>query len=80
MLVVPGASRSGVVGEHGDALRIRVSAPPERGRANAALRALLAELLGVSRRDVEIVRGASSRRKTVRVSGRTVSEVADRLL
>ena len=68
--VVPGASRSEVVGALGDRLKIRVAAPPERGRANEALVGLLREWLGGN--DVEIVGGSSSLEKTVRVSGITV--------
>jgi uncharacterized protein len=64
---VPGASRSEIVGALGDRLKIRVTAPPERGRANEAVVALLREWLGA--REVEVVAGLASREKTVRVSG-----------
>jgi uncharacterized protein YggU (UPF0235/DUF167 family) len=47
--VSPGASRSELVGRHGDGWRARVAVPPERGRANEALRELLAEALDVAR-------------------------------
>ena len=50
--VQPGAGRSAVVGRHGDALKIRVAAPPIEGRANEAARALLAETLGLPEADV----------------------------
>lgn len=65
--VVPGASRSEIVGALGDRLKVRVAAPPERGKANQALIDVLREWLGV--RDVEILAGLSGRDKTVRVSG-----------
>jgi uncharacterized protein (TIGR00251 family) len=55
------------VGALGDRLKVRVAAPPERGRANEALVVLLREWLGA--RDVEVVAGLASREKTVRVSG-----------
>jgi len=77
--VVPGASREGIVGRHGDALRVRVSAPPEKGRANAAVAALLAGVLDVRASDVEIATGHGSRRKTVVVRGRTAAEARARL-
>jgi uncharacterized protein len=65
--VVPGASRSEIVGPLGNRLKIRVAAPAERGRANRAVIHVLREWLGV--RDLEIVAGPSSPEKTVRVSG-----------
>jgi uncharacterized protein (TIGR00251 family) len=65
--VVPGASRSEIVGILGDRLKIRVSAPAEHGKANRAIAELLKRVLGVKR--VEITRGASSSDKTVRVEG-----------
>jgi len=64
----PGARRSEVAGTHGDALKVRVAAPPVEGRANDELTALIAAALGVPRRLVSVVRGATSRRKTVLVS------------
>ena len=66
--VQPGATRSEVVGPHGDALRIRVAGAAVDGKANAELVRFLAEHLGVPRRDVEIVRGHTARRKVVRVT------------
>jgi uncharacterized protein (TIGR00251 family) len=65
--VVPGASRTGIVGVLGDRLKVRVAAPPEGGRANRALVEVLSEWLGV--RDLEIVAGHSTAEKTVRVFG-----------
>ena len=66
---VPGAKRDEVVGALGDRLKIRVAQPPEGGRANEAIRALLAERLGIPARDVEIVQGATNPQKTVRIRG-----------
>lgn len=77
--VVPGASRSRVAGPHGNVLRVQVAAPPERGRANEALCELLAEALGVPRRNVSVVRGTTSPAKTVRVAGLTADEARRRL-
>ena len=65
--VQPGAKKSEVAGVYGDALKIRIAAPPVEGRANAALIALLAEAFGVSKRNVAILRGEAGRRKTVRI-------------
>ena len=75
----PGAGRTQVVGRHGDALKVRVAAPPEAGRANDALLAVLAEGLGVSASSVTLAAGGASRRKRVRVAGLAAAEVADRL-
>jgi uncharacterized protein (TIGR00251 family) len=77
--VSPGASRSEIVGRHGEAWKVRVAAPPESGKANDALVALLASTLGVSRSGVEIVSGHGSRDKTVVVSGLEGNDVDARL-
>lgn len=73
--VVPGAGRTAVTGRHGDALKVRVAAPPERGRANDACLALVASTLGVGPAQVELVSGPSSRSKRVRVTGIEPDEV-----
>lgn len=67
--VQPGARTSGVVGRHGDALKVKVSAPPLDGRANAAVIDLLARTFGVRPAQVSILAGASSRSKQVLVEG-----------
>lgn len=67
--VVPRASRNEIVGVEGDALKIRLHAPPVEGQANEALIAFLAETLGVRRAQIEIVTGHLTRRKVVRVHG-----------
>ncbi|MFM9997162.1 MAG: DUF167 domain-containing protein [Phycisphaerales bacterium] len=66
---VPGARRDEIVGMLGDRLKVRVSAPPEGGKANAAICALIAAALGVKPRQVEVVSGHASAEKTVRVTG-----------
>lgn len=77
--VVPGARASGVVGRHGDAWKLRVTAAPERGRANEAVVRLLATRLGVSRRDVVVVSGTLTRDKVVEVRGVSADEAERRL-
>lgn len=67
--VVPGAKRSAVVGRHGDAWKVRVTAPPERGAANDAVVRLLADALDVPVRAVAVVSGHGTREKTVEVAG-----------
>lgn len=67
--VVPGASRSRVVGALGDALKAQVAAAPEGGKANAALCELLATAFGVPARAVQVVSGAGNPRKVVAIAG-----------
>ncbi|HEY7726091.1 MAG TPA: DUF167 domain-containing protein [Anaeromyxobacteraceae bacterium] len=68
ILVQPRASRTRVLGEHGGRLKVALAAPPVEGEANAALVEFLADALGVRKADVEVVRGAAGRRKTVRIA------------
>lgn len=79
MRVQPRASKNEITGWQGDALRVRLTAPPVEGAANAALTDFLAAALGVRRADVSLVSGAKSRDKTVEVSGLTDEELAARL-
>jgi uncharacterized protein (TIGR00251 family) len=64
----PGAKRTEISGLHGDALKVRVAAPPAEGRANDELAAFVAEALGVPKKSVTVVKGARSRHKTVSVA------------
>lgn len=77
--VVPGARRSEIVGRHGEAWKIRVTAPPDRGAANDAVLELLAEALGVSTGDVRLVSGQGSRDKMVELTGLEAHEAEARL-
>jgi uncharacterized protein YggU (UPF0235/DUF167 family) len=61
--VTPNAPRTGADGLHDGCLRVRLAAPPVDGKANAALQAWLAAELGLARRDVQLLRGDSARRK-----------------
>lgn len=75
----PRAKKSRVVGERGDAVDIALAAPPVDGAANAELLRFLAKVLGVPKRDLELVRGDSSREKLVAVTGLAAAEVEARL-
>lgn len=77
--VVPGASRSRVMGMLGDRVKVAVSAPPEDGKANKAVCALLAEVLGVSPKAVEVCAGQTQPRKMVRVAGVGAAQAAEKL-
>ncbi len=72
---VPGASREEIAGPLGDRLKIRVSAPPEGGRANKAVCLLIARALGVKPKQVSIEAGRTSARKTIRVENCDVATV-----
>lgn len=78
--VVPRARRTEVAGPYGDAIRIRIAAPPVDGAANTELLRFLAQRLGVARSRLEITAGASGRRKTVSVSGLSPEQVRRVLL
>ncbi len=67
--VVPGSSRDQIVGWLADALKIKVTAPPEKGKANEAVIDLLASALGVSSKDIEIESGHSTPSKIVAITG-----------
>ena len=71
--VQPGAKRSETAGLHGDALKIRLAAPPIDGRANEALQRFVAELFDVPLRNVELLRGAQSRHKMLKITGSAVA-------
>ena len=77
--VVPGARHPGVVGRHGEAWKVRVSAPAEAGRANDAVLAVLAETLHVPRGDLELTAGFTSRDKVVALDGLSSETVETRL-
>lgn len=77
--VVPGSSRDAIAGWLGDALKVRVRAPPERGRANAAAEGLIARVLGIAPEAVRVVQGATAARKTVEIAGLDEAEVRARL-
>ena len=67
--VVPGSSRDEVVGWLGDSLKVKVKAPPEKGKANEAVVAMLADSLGVEASSIAVVSGHSSPAKIVAIDG-----------
>ena len=73
--VVPRAAESVIAGRHGDALKIRLAAPPVDGAANDELIRFLAERLSVPRSAITIAAGQTSRRKTVKVTGIETADV-----
>jgi len=77
--VVPGSSRDLVAGWLGDALRVRVTAPAEKGRANRAVEKLLARTLEVPATAVKVISGKTSPRKIVEIAGLTDAALRKRL-
>jgi hypothetical protein len=75
----PKASRDALVGPHGDALKVAVTAAPTGGKANQAIETLLAKALGLRRSAATVVSGQTSRDKTVRLDGISLSEARRRL-
>lgn len=77
--VIPKSSRNGIGGWMGEVLKINVTAPPERGKANDAVEAVLAEALGLSRKQVRLVSGLTSARKVVEIDGLEPADLLERL-
>jgi len=77
ILVQPRASREKIGPMHDGRIKIAVTAPPVDGEANAAVIALLARRLGIARGQLEVIAGASSRRKTIKLAGVTPAQIAE---
>lgn len=77
--VVPGASRTEIAGWLGHKLKVRVSAAPEKGKANSAVIAIIAQTLGISLGSVRIVAGQTSAQKTIEISGVTTAQLQQQL-
>ena len=77
--VIPGASRQRIIGLLGDALKIAVASPPEAGRANQAVIEVLAGALGLSKSSILILRGHTSARKQIAITGITQARLAEKL-
>ena len=78
--IQPGAKKTAVVGLHGEALKIRLAAPPVDGKANQALVEFLAASLRVTKSRIDLVSGVSSRTKRIRITGVTAAAVRRSLL
>jgi uncharacterized protein (TIGR00251 family) len=71
----PGARREGIVGEQAGGLKIAVTAPPDRGQANEAIIAILAQSLDLPKRSLTLLSGQSSRQKRILIRERTLEQV-----
>lgn len=77
--VVPGASRDRVAGRYGQGIKVQTSAPPEGGKANAAVAKILAQFLGVKSNQVALVSAPANPRKQFRISGLSSAQLAEKL-
>jgi uncharacterized protein (TIGR00251 family) len=77
---VPNAPKSEVVGWLGDALKVKIHAPPVEGKANQALCEFLAKELDLSKRAVRLLQGDASRKKILEIEGMTREQVVERLI
>ena len=77
--VVPGSSRTKVAGIYDGMLKVKISAAPEKGKANKSLIEFLAGQLGIRKKDIEIVSGQTSPVKQLRISGVSIQEATDAL-
>ena len=77
--VIPRGSRNEITGRRGDALCVKITAPPVEGAANEAIVKFIADALGVRKNQVEIVSGEKSREKTLRITGLSDAEVRARI-
>jgi uncharacterized protein (TIGR00251 family) len=78
--VIPNAKIDKVLGEHGDAIKIKLRAPALEGKANTALRRFLAEKLSIPQRAIVLEHGERSHDKVIRIDGLSEKEVGSRLL
>ena len=76
---IPNAPRNEISGWLGDALKVKVHAPPVEGKANDALCEFLAEAFGLPRRAVTLLRGETSRQKVIQISGLSLEDVKARV-
>jgi hypothetical protein len=77
--VVPGASRDRVAGRYADGVKVQTAAPPEGGKANAAVAVILAQFLGVKPSQVALASAPANPRKQFRISGLTPAQLAEKL-
>lgn len=79
VFVQPRAAKDAIVGLHGNALKVKVRAPPTEDRANRAVEGIVAHALGVPPRDVSVIAGRASRNKRVAVSNAALEKVSNAL-
>ena len=73
--LIPRSSRNEIIGKENDDIKIKLTSPPVDGKANKALVQFLSNKLGISKRDIEIVSGERSRKKSIRINGLSLEKV-----
>lgn len=79
LFIQPKASKNEIIGPHNGALKVKIMAPPVDGKANAELVEFLSEILGIPKRQIEILKGETGRNKSVEITGLTAEEVSIKL-
>lgn len=79
LFIQPKASKNEIIGPHNGALKVKITAPPVDGKANAELVEFLSETLGIPKRQIEILKGETGRNKSVEITGLTAEEVSTKL-
>lgn len=73
--VTPNAGKNALAGEHNGMMKVKIAAQPEKGKANGELIDYLSGLLGIRKAQVEIIKGETSRQKTVKITGITMRDI-----
>ena len=79
LFIQPKASKNEIIGPHNGALKIKITAPPVDGKANAALVEFLSEILDIPKRQIEILKGQTGRNKSVEIFGLNENELRAKL-
>ncbi|MGZ3742246.1 MAG: DUF167 domain-containing protein [Pseudobdellovibrionaceae bacterium] len=79
LFIQPKASKNEIIGPHNGALKIKITAPPVDGKANAALVEFLSDVLDIPKHQIEILKGETGRNKSVEVLGLSLEEIQQKL-
>ncbi len=79
LFIQPKASKNEIIGPHNGALKVKVTAPPVDGKANAELVEFLSDILEIPKRQIEILKGETGRNKSVEITGLSVEEISAKL-
>lgn len=79
LFIQPNAKKNELIGLHNGALKVKIASPPVDGKANAELVEFLSEILGIPKRQIEILKGETGRNKSVEITGLSEAEVHAKL-